>query len=236
MQVSDTGQWRTLVVGANRGLGLGLTDAMLRMGWTVIGTSRKGTDGRALHALSDEYPGALVLEHLDLGNPVDLDEFSTKVSGPPLDLVIFNGATSGPVHRSVTAVTLEECGQLFFVNSLGPVRLAHLLVDKVLPEKGVFAFISSVQGSVERNQNGANALYRASKAALNSLSRSFFMSTGSRFAVLSLHPGWVKTSMGGADATVEIEDSAVGLLEVIRHHRGDHAHRYLDYLGATIPW
>jgi NAD(P)-dependent dehydrogenase (short-subunit alcohol dehydrogenase family) len=236
MSATERDNWNTLLVGANRGLGLGLAKAMLQKGWTVTATFRHGADDGGLRALRDEYSPRLTLEELDLGSPAEVDNFPAKLSNRQLDLLVFSGATSGPAHRSVMAVTVEECGELFFVNALGPVRLAHLLVDRVVPEEGVIAFVSSVQGSVERNPTGANALYRASKGALNSLTRSFFLSTGSRFAVLSLHPGWVKTSMGGEGATVEIDDSANGLLTVIRRHRGNHTHQYLDYQGGTIPW
>jgi NAD(P)-dependent dehydrogenase (short-subunit alcohol dehydrogenase family) len=114
--------------------------------------------------------------------------------------------------------------------------LAWRLIGNVTPRNAVFAFVSSVQGSIERNPTGANPLYRASKAALNSLSRSFYLSTGREFAVLSLHPGWVKTAIGGPGATVEVTESAQGLFDVICKNRHLKEHQYLDYLGATIPW
>ena len=227
---------RALVVGANRGIGLGLVRVLLGHGWHVVATSRPDADNGELLALRAVHPGGLVLEHLDLGDPDQLDAFPGQLQGQPLDVAIFNGAAPGPEHRSVQDVTLTECAELFFVNALGPTRLAWRLIGNVTPRNAVFAFVSSVQGSIERNPTGANPLYRASKAALNSLSRSFYLSTGREFAVLSLHPGWVKTAIGGPGATVEVTESAQGLFDVICKNRHLKEHQYLDYLGATIPW
>lgn len=227
---------RALVVGANRGIGLGLVQTLLSGGWDVVATSRPHADITDLDALRAAQPGALTLENLDLADPGQVDAFPARLQGPPLDVAIFNGATPGPEHRSVQDITVSECAELFFVNALGPVRLAWGLVDKVTSDHPVFAFISSVQGSIERNPTGANPLYRASKAALNSLNRSFYLATGQQFAVLSLHPGWVKTPIGGPDAPVEVMESAQGLIDVICKHRQLKEHQYLDYQGAPIPW
>lgn len=235
-EVSAAGPGRALVLGANRGIGLGLVRVLLSRGWDVVATSRPRADTSDLRALRAAQPGALTLENLDLAKPDQLDAFPARLQGPPLDVAIFNGAAPGPGHRSVQDVTVSECAELFFVNALGPTRLAWCLVDKVAPENAVFAFISSVQGSIERNPTGANPLYRASKAALNSLSRSFYLATGQEFAVLSLHPGWVKTAIGGPDAPLEVMESAQGLFDVICKNRHRKEHQYLDYLGAPIPW
>jgi NAD(P)-dependent dehydrogenase (short-subunit alcohol dehydrogenase family) len=235
-EASAAAHSQALVVGANRGIGLGLVQILLSRGWHVVATSRPGANISDLSALGAAEPGALTLENLDLSDPEQLDAFPARLQGPPLDVAIFNGATPGPEHRSVQDATVSECAELFFVNALGPARLAWRLIDSVTPDTAVFAFISSVQGSIERNPTGANPLYRASKAALNSLSRSFYLSTGREFSVLSLHPGWVKTPIGGPDAPVEVLESAQGLVDVICKNRHRKEHQYLDYLGAPIPW
>jgi short-subunit dehydrogenase len=91
-------------------------------------------------------------------------------------------------------------------------------------------------GSVAENPGG-HELYRASKAALNSLSRGLWSELrGRNLTLLSLHPGWVRTDMGGANAAVSVEDSAAGLVSVIEKQSGAHQHRFLDYTGKELPW
>ena len=100
---------------------------------------------------------------------------------------------------------------------------------------GTIAFMTSILGSVALRQHGMTELYSASKAALNSLTRGFAATDAKDYAVLNLHPGWVKTDMGGAGADIDIATSVTGLADVIEAESapGD---RYLDYTGKTLPW
>ena len=97
--------------------------------------------------------------------------------------------------------------------------------------------MTSQLGSVEQNTNGGMELYRASKAALNSLIRSFAARhSGKGWAVLALHPGWVKTEMGGEQAPVSVSESAQGLMDVIESAAKDRRSGYLNYRGEPLPW
>jgi len=150
--------------------------------------------------------------------------------------VLVNAGVSGPEHKSASASTAEEIGELMFTNAIAPVRLARSLAEHVRPGSGVIAFTSSVMGSVTMNAGG-HELYRASKAALNSLARGLWSElTSRRLTLVSLHPGWVRTDMGGAAAAVSVEDSAAGMVKVIEQQSGAHQHRFLDYNGKELPW
>ena len=101
---------------------------------------------------------------------------------------------------------------------------------------GILAFTSSAMGSVALNSGGYE-LYRASKAALNSLTRGLYAEVGGRrLTALTLHPGWVRTDMGGPGAPVSVEQSARGIVDVLERERGRRGHRFVDYKGAEIPW
>jgi NAD(P)-dependent dehydrogenase (short-subunit alcohol dehydrogenase family) len=153
-----------------------------------------------------------------------------------LDTVLVNAGVAGPQHRSASAATAEEIGELMFINAIAPIRLARLLVDHVRKDSGVIAFTSSVMGSVAGN-TGGHELYRASKAALNSLARGLWGELrGRKLTMVSLHPGWVRTDMGGASAAVSVQDSAAGMVSVIEQQSGAHRHRFLDYQGQELPW
>ena len=99
------------------------------------------------------------------------------------------------------------------------------------------AFMSSKLGSVKENTSGEYDLYRMSKASLNTLARGFSATHAQRsgVTVLSLHPGWVRTDMGGPEAPLSVEDSTRGLADVLEKRHG-RDHFYLDYQGQTIPW
>ena len=225
-----------LVVGANRGIGLGVTKQFLAHGWDVIATARQPAKAAELHALEGSYPGRVSIPRLDMSDPSAVDGFAATLSGKVLDAVLVNAGVSGPEHRSASEATEAEIGALMFTNAIAPVRLARSIAEHVRPGSGVVAFTSSIMGSVAANAGG-HELYRASKAALNSLARGLWGEwTGRKLTLLSLHPGWVRTDMGGSSAAVSVEDSAAGLVSVIEKQSGAHQHRFLDYTGKELPW
>ncbi|MEA2743678.1 MAG: hypothetical protein QOG25_2049 [Acetobacteraceae bacterium] len=224
------------VIGANRGIGLGVTQEFLKRGWDVIATARQPDTATALHKLKASHAGRVSIPRLDTKDSVAVDGFAATLGSKVLDAVLVNAGVSGPEHRSASAVTTAEIGELMFTNAIAPIRLARSLAKHVRPGSGVVAFTSSVMGSVSQN-TGGHELYRASKAALNSLSRGLWGELrGRKLTMVSLHPGWVRTDMGGASAAVSVEKSAAGIVTVLEQQSGAHQHRYLDYLGKEIPW
>jgi NAD(P)-dependent dehydrogenase (short-subunit alcohol dehydrogenase family) len=153
-----------------------------------------------------------------------------------LDAVLINAGIAGPGHMSASEATEAEIGHLMFVNAIAPIRLARELAGSVRERSGVLAFTSSIMGSIALN-SGGHELYRASKAALNSLSRGLWSEVRGRgITLLSLHPGWVRTDMGGRSAPVSVEESAKGLVSVIERERGKHRHAFIDYRGQEVAW
>jgi NAD(P)-dependent dehydrogenase (short-subunit alcohol dehydrogenase family) len=226
-----------LIVGANRGLGLGLAREMLGRGWRVIATTRKPDAGGPLAELATQSGGKLTVRTLDLDDTGSYRGFADRLRDEVLDVLFLNAGVSGPAHRSADQATPEEIGALMFTNAVAPVRVARLLADRVPEGTGTIAFMSSILGSVEGNTNGAHELYRASKAALNSLTRGLYATLAKRkLTVLSLHPGWVRTDMGGSNADIDIETSVRGIADVIEAEQGTQRHSFLDYRGQTLPW
>src|SRR5271165_633420 len=219
-----------LIVGANRGLGLGLAREMHGRGWQVIGTARQPERAGELKAI----PGVRV-EALDVNDGEAMDGFAARLGGTRLDVLFVNAGVSGPDHRSASKATQAEVGALFYTNAVAPIRLARALVGHVRPGEGVIAFMSSVLGSIAQT-SGQHELYSASKAALNMLTRAFAIEVQGRFTVLSLHPGWVRTEMGGENAPLDVATSVRGVADVIEHARGRGDHTYVDYQGKPIAW
>jgi len=225
-----------LIAGANRGIGLGVVKELLARDWDVIATARKPADAKDLSALAAAHPGRVDIRALEMNDPAALDAFADSLKSRTLDIVLVNAGVSGPDHRSASAATEAETGALMYTNAIGPIRLSRRLAGSIRSGDGVLAFTSSVMGSVALNPGG-HELYRASKAALNSLTRGLWGEIkGRNVTVLTLHPGWVRTDMGGPSAAVSVEDSAKGMVEVMLARRGAHQHLFLDYTGKAIEW
>ncbi|HEF4763188.1 TPA: SDR family oxidoreductase [Pseudomonas putida] len=221
-----------LIIGASRGLGLGLVKTLLADGWQVTATVRNPQNAQALQAL-----GKVRIEQLDMDDQPAVTALSQQLKGEVFDLLFVNAGVKGPDVQTPGAATLAEVGQLFFTNAVAPINLAQQFVGQIRPETGVLAFMSSVLGSVTMPDAPELALYKASKAALNSMTNSFVTQLGEqKITVLSLHPGWVKTDMGGEGADIDVETSTRGLVDQVNAYVGKGGHHFVNYRGETIPW
>jgi NAD(P)-dependent dehydrogenase (short-subunit alcohol dehydrogenase family) len=225
-----------LIVGASRGLGLGLTRELAGRGWRVIATARRPDTAHGLLAAASESVGRVVVESIDILQPAHLDALAQRLAGESIDLLLVNAGISGARDQSVDTVTADELAHIMLTNAIAPQRVARRLLPLV-KAGGTVAFMSSRMGSVADNQTGGMDLYRASKAALNSLTRGFAatMAKDRAIGVLTLHPGWVRTDMGGADAPLSIDESVRGMADVLERGGGPE-HRFLDYTGQQLPW
>jgi NAD(P)-dependent dehydrogenase (short-subunit alcohol dehydrogenase family) len=211
-----------LILGASRGLGLGLARELAARGWTVTGTVRKEADRAGLEAAG---AGSAIADITDRASIAALQVAD-------LDLLFVNAGISEP-DRFET-IDAEGIGHLFMTNAVAPVRAALALLGAVKPD-GMVAFMSSRMGSVALTMQDNLAMYRASKAALNSLTRAKIASFGQR-PVLSFHPGWVETDMGGKGADLDVATSVKGIADVVEEHRTMPGSAFVDYAGATLAW
>ena len=226
-------QRTALIVGASRGIGLGLAKELAGRGWRVIATVRG--DSPALADAAKASGGRIEVERVDMTDAASVDALLARLAGRRLDIALVNAGVSGP-RATVDTVGAADFGDFLMTNAIAPVRLGRKLLGLV-PDGGVIAFMTSRLGSVAANDSGGMDLYRASKAALNTFTRSFAATDAKsrNVAVLSLHPGWVRTDMGGPNATLSVEESAKGLADVLERADAP-GHRFLDYSGAELPW
>lgn len=213
-----------LILGASRGLGLGLVREFAGRGWTVTGTVRKQADMAAV----TEAGGTAAMA--DVTDPASLAALKPAAK---LDLLFVNAGIKQP--GDVADITPEGIAHLFLTNAVAPVRAAEALLPH-LTEDGMIAFMSSRLGSVALTEADRLAMYCASKAALNSLTRSMMARLDHARPVLTLHPGWVRTDMGGEDAAIDVQTSVKGLADVIESHRGKAGSAFIDYSGSELPW
>lgn len=221
-----------LIIGASRGLGLGLVKQLLKDGWEVTATVRDPNKADALKAV-----GQVQIEKLDMDDQQAVIALAQRLKDRTFDLLFVNAGVKGPANQEPGHATLAEVGQLFFTNAVAPINLAQRFVGQIRKDTGVLAFMSSVLGSVTMPDAPELALYKASKAALNSMTNSFVTQlAGPALTVLSLHPGWVKTDMGGEGADIDVDTSTRGLVDQVNEYAGKGGHHFINYKGETIPW
>lgn len=222
-----------LIVGASRGIGLGLVEEYLARGWSVIATVRDAEAEAELTAM--DGTGRLTVARADVTYDSDLETLADRIEGP-LDLLFVNAGIMGP--EEMTTASPEEINRVMQTNAFGPARLAWALADKVRPKTGVIALMSTGMASIADNTSGGYDVYRASKAAQNMLARSLWIGPGQArgLSVLSVNPGWVKTAMGGRGATIDVPTSARGIADQVEAHAGSGEHRFIGWNGWELPW
>ncbi len=220
-----------LLAGASRGLGLGLTEEYLSRGWQVIATARHPDRAEGLAKLKGDR---LTVEQLDVTDPASVRALAGRLRGRKLDVLFVVAGISSNSQTPIQEVSHEEAAREFITNSVSPVALAEALQASLAPGATV-AFMTSVLGSIGSNDSGSWELYRASKAALNMLATCYALRHKDG-PVLLLHPGWVRTEMGGEAAPLDVPTSVRGLADVIAGQAGKPGAAYLDYTGAKLPW
>ncbi len=222
-------QQTAIIIGASRGLGAGLVRELSGRGWQVIGTQR--SESAELAAA-----GASSIETVDIDDRASVAALVERLAGQTFDLVFVNAGVIGPEHASADKVTPAELGALMLTNAIAPVRTARAFLPLV-KDGGTVAFMSSGLGSVAGRTHDMAELYSASKAALNSLTRGFAAKdiAGRNVGVINVHPGWVKTDMGGEGADIDVATSVAGMVDMLEANRGS-GHQFLDYQGKTLPW
>jgi NAD(P)-dependent dehydrogenase (short-subunit alcohol dehydrogenase family) len=215
-----------LITGANRGLGLEFARQYSADGWDVVATARETS--AELDALE------VRVETLDMG---DLD----SVAGcggrlDALDLLIANAGTYGPKEAD-NAEDARAWGDTFAVNTIAPYLLARSVLPLIEQARGKLVAISSKMGSIEDNGAGGYLAYRTSKTALNSAWHNLALDVRrSGIVAAVLHPGWVKTRMGGSSAPLEPEQSVAGMRRVIDGLGPEDSGGFFGHDGERIPW
>ena len=237
---------RVAVTGANRGIGLELCKALLARENVVEAGCRRASD--ALRALERSGDGRLIVsEGVDVGDDAAIDAWARAMTtrGRRLDVVVNNAGvvgTNGYDAWDLETTTAEEMMYVFKINCVGPtlvVRalLRHGLIGADANAPSLVGNVTSKVGSVEDNGSGRGYSYRASKSALNIVTKSMSIDLASRgvhFALL--HPGWVKTDMTESRGLIDAEESARGLIRVLQGEFGDCERFWFDYKGDKIPW
>ena len=221
-----------VVTGASRGIGSEFVVRLLNSGWRVYAGYR--SDKHRLELIHNEN---LFCYSLDVTDNQSIKNFCDQITDN-VDLLINNAGVPDGRWRNISEIDDEWVLQVLNINSVGPVRMVRELYDKMNHDSlTTIAMISSLMGSIDDCHSGRSYAYRASKTALNMFSVAMKKEAlEDNISFLILHPGWVKTRMGGEHAPVELSDSVEGMLNLIVNHTLDKSGRFVQYDGVDLPW
>lgn len=225
-----------LVIGASRGLGEALVETYVSRGARVVGTVRTD-EPSPLHRFARESGAAVQIEQVDITVPEQIASLRQRLVGRTFDLLFVVAGISLAEQDAIGAdIDIADFGLMMETNVLGVMRAVERLQDLVVPD-GTIAVMSSGQGSVSGNTTGMFEVYRATKAALNQMFRSYAARhADGRRALLLMAPGWVKTGLGGPNAVLEITDSIPFLVDTVDAQRKVPGLQYLDRKGNVVAW
>ena len=227
-----------LITGANRGLGLEWARQYAEAGWRVYASCRRPAEARELDALAGRHP-RLSVHRLDVTDSEQLRTLQLDLEEARIDVLLNNaGVYLDKFMGDLGGIDYEVWLRAFAVNTLGAVRVTEALAGQVAAsEKKRVVAISSHMGSIAEIAAPGNYAYRSSKAALNAAMKGLSHALAQRgIGVLLLHPGWVKTRMGGPDAPLTPAQSVHGMRALVESFSPEMSGRFFRYDGTEIPW
>lgn len=224
-----------LITGANRGLGLGYVAHYAALGHHVYATARDLHHATELQALAAQYP-QIKLYPLDAASPEAITQLAQTLADVPMDLLISNAGTYPKSH--LAHADMQAWLTAFQVNTLATYYLAQAFLPHFKRASAPkLVAMTSKMGSVADNTSGGSYIYRSSKAALNMVVKSLAIDLANeKVTIVVLHPGWVRTEMGGPDGLIDVATSIQGLTQVIAGLTPLQSGHFYDYTGKALPW
>ena len=224
-----------LITGANRGLGLEFVKKYSENNYQVIATCRDPKSSKELHNLAESNP-QIYLHQLDVSVTKNIQGLANQLQDMSIDILINNAG----IYRSgiFNSVNKDSWIESFITNTIGPYEVIEHFLPNVLRghEKKVIS-ITSKMGSIDDNTSGGSYIYRSSKTALNSMMKSLTHDLKSHnISTMTLHPGWVRTDMGGPGGWIDVKESVSGMIEQIENLSLQNTGQYIDYAGKVIKW
>jgi len=220
-----------LIIGASRGLGLEFIRQYRKDGWLTVGTCRDADQDALITST-----GASVIR-LDVTDPESFLNLAKALDGTSIDVCIYNAGVFGSRENISIAPSKDVFDQVMHTNVFGAMQALPIVAPALAKARGKFVFISSLMGSISANTSANAPLYRASKAALNAVVKTASNEYSPHgITAFSMHPGWVKTDMGGSSADIEPSVSISGMRKVIAQATLASSGKFFNYDGSNIEW
>ena len=227
-----------LITSANRGIGFEFARQYLAEGWQVFAACRNPASAAALRNLEQRSGGKLSTLAMDVTDADSVRRAANKLDGAAIDVLINSAGIVGASGQRVGTVDYESWARVLEVNALGPLRVLEAFLENLSRgERKLAVTITSGMGSIGDNTSGGSIAYRSSKAAVNMAMRSASIDLASRGIVcVVINPGWVKTDMGGPNATLTAEASVTAMRALIASLGREHSGKFFHYDGREYPW
>jgi len=227
--------YQVLITGANRGLGLEFARQYAQDGWQVLACCRAPQHASALQALAKAH-GKIQVLALDVADFAQIDALALQLKDLKIDVLI-NNAGIYP-DSSTTHINTDDWLDAFTVNSISPYKITTAFTPHIAKSRlKKTATLTSKMGSIDDNTSGGSYIYRSSKAAANMVMKSLSIDLEPLgVSVVTLHPGWVQTDMGGSNALIDTKTSVTGMRRVIDHLNLATSGRFIAYDGQAIRW
>ena len=218
-----------LIIGASRGLGLEFVRQYRAAGARVVGTARGDASLAQLTGL-----GAKPLK-LDVLDAASVSGLAWQIDGERFDVVVINAGVFGPRAGALEAPAQDDFDAVMRTNVLGPMRVLPQIAEALAPGARL-ALLSSRMGSIGLRTSTSGWLYRASKAAVNSVMKDASLALAGKATVISFHPGWVRTDMGGSGADIDAATSIAGMRTVLASVKPADTGSFFNYDGQRLAW
>jgi len=227
-----------LVTGANRGLGLEFARQYAIDGWKVYAACRDPDAARELVQLAAESGGAIRVLALEVTDAASVRAAAQSLAGDPIDLLVNNAGVGSPKKQRLGSLDYAAWAQVLDVNTLGPMRVVEAFLDNIANGSDrQIVTLTSAMGSIADNASGGSYAYRSSKAAVNIVMKSLSIDLAPRgISCVVVHPGWVRTAMGGPDGKLTTAESVTALRRLIAGLKPQDTGRFFNYDGKPYPW
>ncbi len=218
-----------LIIGASRGLGFEFVRQYRAAGARITATAR---DDAALERLRGH--GARALK-LDVADAASVSGLAWQIDGERFDVAVVNAGVYGPSTQGLQTPTEADFDTVMHTNVLGPMRVLPQVAEALAPGARV-AVLSSRMGAIGSRTGNSGWLYRASKAAVNSVMKDAALALAGKATVISFHPGWVRTDMGGSGADIDAATSVAGMRTVLASVKSADTGCFFNYDGQRLNW
>ncbi|MBX3616278.1 SDR family oxidoreductase [Nitrosomonas sp.] len=228
-----------LVTGSNRGIGLEFVRQYASIGWRVFAGCRNPAAADALNRLATQFQEQIQVYTLDVADHRQIEQLSQTLADQPIDLLINNAGVYPPDRGDTFGKTdYEAWRHAFEVNTMAPLKMTEAFIRHVSRSKlKTIVTITSKMGSIADNRGGGSYIYRSSKAGVNIVMKSLSIDLSSqKIIAVVLHPGWVKTDMGGPGALITTEQSVTGMRRVIDNLTLADSGKFYAFDDQEIPW
>jgi NAD(P)-dependent dehydrogenase (short-subunit alcohol dehydrogenase family) len=227
-----------LITGANRGLGLEFARQYLDDGWQVHAACRDPESASELRRLADASDRKLRIIALDVTDPSSIKPAAAELDRQAIDLLLNNAGVMGARGQTIGNIDYDAWAKVLDANTIGPMRISEAFVDHVArSERKLIVTLTSGMGSLADNTSGGWIAYRSSKAAVNMVMRSLAIDLAPRgITCVVVNPGWVRTDMGGPQATLTATDSVKRLRHLIETLGPKQSGKFFNYDGREYAW